>query len=105
MPRGVKWRGKSVNQVLDRLREAGETTRALYLMKKATDERVSRLEREAKEKLIELADELKGLTPNDLSLGHSWDCEGSPTDHCIYNTWKDAWKDHCLFCGDPLDRG
>ena len=105
MPEGKKWRGKSVYQVLTRLNDASRTAGALRLVKIASEERIERLTREAKEKLIELADELTGLEPDDLYLCHSWDCKESPTDRCIYNVTEDPMKDDCLFCGDPLDRG
>lgn len=104
MPEGVKWRGKSVNQVLDRLKGAGETGRALFLMEQAAKERIGRLEMEAKQILVGLAEELKGIAPVNLYLGQ-WACTGSPTDRCIYDNHEDAWHDHCLFCEEPSDRG
>lgn len=34
-------------------------------------------------------------------FGHSeWECERSPTGHCMYTT---DW-DSCIFCGDPEER-
>ena len=44
-----------------------------------------------------------GDEPNDYpwQFGHSdWDCEGSPTKHCMYTT---DW-DCCIFCGEPDER-
>lgn len=105
MPKGAKWRGHSLYQVYDRLDDASRTRSALYHMKIAADERARRLEKEAKELLIGIADELKGIDPEDLYLSAAMDCETSPTDLCIYNTYEDPMKDDCLFCHDPLDRG
>lgn len=104
MPEGVKWRGKSVYQVLSRLSDAGKTGVALFQMQQAANERIARLKLEAAQILVGLAEELKDLAPADLHFG-GWKCEGSPTDYCIYNNEKDRWHDHCLFCGEPSDRG
>lgn len=105
MPEGKKWRGKSVYQVLDRLKMAAQSQQALFVVETMTRERVNKLNHEAKEILIGIADELKGLHPDEIRLGHSWKCLESPTDHCIYNDRKDPFMDHCLFCGEPSDRG
>lgn len=105
MPEGKKWRGKSLYQVYTRLNDASQTASALRMVKIASEERIERLQTEAKVLLIGLADELKGKDPEDIYLAYSWDCKESPTDKCIYNTYEDPWKDNCLFCGDPLDRG
>jgi hypothetical protein len=105
MPKGVKWRGHSVYQINQRLGDANSARAAAYQIKLATDERATRLEGEAKQRLIEIAEELKGLEPDDIALGRSWDCATSPTDRCIYNETKDHWHDHCLFCDKPEDRG
>jgi len=104
MPEGVKWRGKSVYQVLSRLKDASRTEAALFQMAQAAKERSARLKREAAEILVGLADELQGLAPDILHFG-GWACEGSPTDYCIYNDALDSWHDRCLFCGEPSDRG
>jgi hypothetical protein len=105
MPKGVKWRGHSLYQITQRLDDARLARSTAYQVKLATDERAKRLETEAKQKLIEIADELKGLEPDDIYLSTSWECADSPTDRCIYNEDKDSWHDHCLFCGEPEDRG
>lgn len=105
MPRGQKWRGHSLHQVYERLDQARNARAAAYQVKIATDERAGRLEKEAKERLIDMADELKGMEPDWLYLSVSMDCPTSPTDYCIYNEMEDAFKDDCLFCHDPLDRG
>lgn len=105
MPEGKKWRGKSLYQVYTRLNDASASMRAFRLVETMAKERAKRLEDEAKEILIELADELAGLKPDDLYLAHSWDCTTSPTDKCIYNVTEDPMKDFCLFCDDPMDRG
>lgn len=105
MPEGVKWRGKSVYQILDRLSEASRTDAALYLIEKAARERMAKLELEAKERLVVIADELAGINPENLYLSRSLACAGSPTDKCIYHIRDDMWRDHCLFCSEPEDRG
>lgn len=105
MPKGVKWRGHSLYQVNDRLEDANRARAVAYQVKLATEERAGRLEREAKELLIEIADELRGLKSEYLYLSVAMDCEGSPTGYCIYDTYEDQMKDDCLFCHDPLDRG
>ncbi len=35
---------------------------------------------------------------------HNWDCESSPTKHCLYDDDDDPAHDHCVFCGDPYER-
>ncbi len=105
MPKGVKWRGHSLHQVNERLDQARSARAAAYQVKIATDERAGRLEKEAKQRLIGIADELKGLDPYYLYLSVAMDCEESPTGLCIYDTYEDPHKDDCLFCHDPLDRG
>lgn len=104
MPEGVKWRGKSVYQVLTRLQTAASTGAALFQMQQAAEERIARLKQEAAQILVGLADELKDIEPCYLHFGYE-KCEGSPTDHCLYNDAIDSWHDHCLFCGEPSDRG
>jgi hypothetical protein len=105
MPRGQKWRGQSLHQVYERLDQARSARAAAYQIKIATDERAGRLEKEAKERLIAMADELKDCDPDYLYLSVSMECPTSPTDLCIYDTYEDPHKDDCLFCHDPLDRG
>jgi hypothetical protein len=103
MPKGVKFRGKSVYQVLERLEDARKAQNALWIMQQAVSEQVARLTREADEKLIALGfEELDGLTPADLV--HGFHACTSPTDRCIYHI-KDQWTNRCLFCGEPSDRG
>lgn len=104
MPKGKKWRGKSVNRVLDPLSEVSEIGRALFLMEKMSRNRIAELTLEAKLKMIELADELTYVPIDHISLG-GWKCEKSITDHCVYNIGKDPHRDNCLFCGEPSDRG
>lgn len=105
MPEGVKWRGKSVYQVLTRLADVHRANAALYQMQMAVKDRTERLEREAKQILIGFeVKELAGINAVDLDFGgHT--CDASPTDYCIYNGAEDHWHDHCLFCGEPSDRG
>src|SRR4030095_14641749 len=105
MPLGKKWREKSVYQVLTRLRDAAEGERALFVMQMAIEEQTKRLHREAKLMLKELADELTYVEVDHIRLGSSWKCPDSPTDNCIYDDNKDPFMDHCLFCGEPVDRG
>jgi hypothetical protein len=76
MPKGVKWRGHSVNQINDRLSEAAETGRAIYLMQQAAKERMDRLELEAKERLAAIAEELKDINPSRLYISKTWACTG-----------------------------
>jgi hypothetical protein len=90
---------------MDRLSEASRTGAALYLIEKAAKERMEKLELEAKERLVVIADELKDINPAHLYLSRSWGCTKSPTDKCIYNVKKDMRRDHCLFCSEPEDRG
>lgn len=104
MPEGVKWRGKSVYQVLNRLQDAARTGAALFQIQQAANERIARLKLEAAQILVGLADELKDIDPKSLFFG-GWECKGSPTDYCIYDNDEDNWHDHCLFCGEPSDRG
>lgn len=104
MPEGVKWRGKSVYQVLSRLKTADSTATALFMMQQAAQERIVRLKLEAAEILVGLAPELKGFDPADLHFG-GWMCTDSPTDYCIYDNAGDRWHGHCLFCKEPSDRG
>lgn len=104
MPEGVKWRGKSVYQVLTRLKDAAETERALFVMARAAKAQTGLLQLEAAQILVGLADELKDIAPVNLHFG-SWLCKDSPTDYCIYDNHKDGWHDHCLFCKQPSDRG
>ena len=35
---------------------------------------------------------------------HRWDCESSPTKHCLYDDDNDPAHDHCVYCGDPYER-
>ena len=42
--------------------------------------------------------------PSDLDFTETWDCDGSPTGHCAYNTAEDPTCDSCLFCGQPEER-
>ena len=103
MPEGKKWRGHSLYQVFDRLKRAGEIGRALYVIKAPLEAEMSRLRLEAAGRLVEVAEELKGIKPENIHLGY-WDCEESPTDRCIYDDLKDPYHDECLFCGDPSER-
>ena len=104
MPEGKKWRGKSVNRVLEPMREVSQIHRALFIMEKTSKLRIRELERESKLAMKELADELTYVPINDIYIG-GWECENSIADFCVYDTGKDRHRDHCLFCGEPADRG
>lgn len=104
MPLGKKWRGKSVSRVLDPLTDVAKIHQALFIMEKMSKEQIKNLEREAKLKMIELADELTYIPVDNISLG-GWQCVKSITDHCVYDIVKDRHRDRCLFCGEPSDRG
>jgi hypothetical protein len=106
MPEGKTWRGISVYQVLDRLDDAGKIAQSLFYIQQATSAQIKVLEREAAQSLIDL--NIKELAqvedPSAMHFG-GWSCEDSPTDHCIYDLINDSWKDNCLFCSEPSDRG
>lgn len=55
-------------------------------------------------RLLQCSDE-RGYVPKakDLEEG-SWECEGSPTHICWYNSIEDPCWDDCLFCGEPDER-
>lgn len=40
----------------------------------------------------------------ELDMPREWDCEKSPTGHCVYRPAVDPCRDSCLFCFDPLER-
>jgi len=45
-----------------------------------------------------------GLSMQNVYFGTAWKCEWSPTDHCVYNRWRDTACDHCVFCDEPAER-
>lgn len=98
-----KWNGKSVYQLNEKLRQASEVGRAAYIVQQQLKASLHRLDLEAAEELIKLTGWV--MQPGDIYLAYSWDCPGSPTAKCVYNTAEDPMKDICLFCEDPLDRG
>lgn len=104
MPEGKKWRGKSVNRVLEPMKEVSQIHRSLFIMEKTAKLRIKELDRESKLAMKELADELTYVDVNDIYIG-GWECEKSIADYCVYDTRKDFHRDHCLFCGEPSDRG
>ena len=105
MPKGVKFRGKSVYQVLTKLNDVSATRSGLWQMQQAAQERINRLHREAAEYLIGLGlEEFKDMEWDQIHFGNHWKCEKSPTDYCVYHNVEDHWHDHCLFCEEPEER-
>lgn len=41
--------------------------------------------------------------PDTLKLG-CWECNYSPTGHCVYHQESDPAHDCCIFCGEPEER-
>lgn len=39
--------------------------------------------------------------PENLTLGHEWECASSPTHFCVYEASR---GEACLFCGEPEER-
>lgn len=104
MPVGVKWRGKSVYQVLSKLEESRRTGAAAATVAQALRAQERALELEAAQALVKVLDGYHGLKPEYIGFARHWDCPESPTDHCVYNREKDPAQDDCLFCHQPYER-
>ena len=90
----AKWNGKSVhqlNQKEQRIKNLGMAVQEL-----------SRLHREAEMDYLKELARIVDREPGSIMTG-SWECEGSPTKHCIYEFAIGA-DDECLFCGAPNER-
>ena len=46
------------------------------------------------------------LVPGNVLVegGIQWDCELSPTKHCLYDDDEDPMGDECVHCGNPYER-
>ena len=100
----VKWKGQSTYQMrlaMDNVRDLGFAKRTVV---QQLDKGIQDAETKVKQELIRLLN-LKDVEAQDITRGWSWDCPDSPTGHCVYNTTEDPFKDFCLICEQPSDRG
>lgn len=98
-----KWKGKSTYQMRLALQNASRMAQAKRVVVEQLDKGIKDEENKAKEEIVRLIGPAYELDWQDLALGY-WECSGSPTGHCIYDTAEDPMKDECLFCGDPSER-
>lgn len=99
------WHGKSVYQITSNLEAASRTARARMEVERALNAQIEASERAAAEALCRLIEaKPEALRPGDVYFG-GHDCPESPTKRCVYDIADDPWKDDCLFCHDPSDRG
>lgn len=92
---GAKWKGKSVYQLkLKEKRIAGLDTALAELRQ------VRAVVHE--EFVVELGRIIE-RDPQSIELGN-WECEGSPTERCVYDMSTDEQDDACLFCDNPNER-
>ena len=87
---------------------------AQLITKKQIDETMKRLG-EARARANGLQDRLAevvylhliekdGLRYTSLHIGLAWECEDSPTGHCVYDEDTDRAHDDCIFCHGPEER-
>lgn len=97
-----KWNGKSTYRLELALRAASSNRAALATVQVALQAAERQAEREAAEHLVTMME--LDIPADELVLGHSWECEGSPTGLCIYHDKADPGHDHCLVCDEPSER-
>ena len=86
------------------LQNVSDRHKALLITKRALTQEIVSAERRVKELLVEEHGfEAFRDRPKTLALG-GWECENSPTGHCIYDNQTDWHHDDCLVCHDPSER-
>lgn len=102
MKKTRKWNGKSTYRLDNALREARNNRAALNTVQQALKAAEKKSELEAAEHIVNMMQ--LNVPASDLALGHGWECENSPTEHCIYIESQDSWHDSCIVCGQPSER-
>lgn len=104
---GKKWHGISVYSVTRRLDESAKLAQTRMTITRVLEQQIRQEQKEAAEALVGILGEAAfamDLKPENVRFGY-WDCEESPTKHCVYDHAEDPRYDACIFCAEPAERG